>query len=112
MPGFDGRVREPAPSIGRWIVYSFLLTLLYWIALSLLLPDVVAEVLASAFSSPSVGSVLVRIIPVTAAFLLTIPFRISWNSGSDWAINLVAASMATGFAYLVTLFVVVGFFRG
>jgi len=107
VSSFDGRVRESPPSIGRWIAYSFLLTLCYWIALSLLLPDVVAEVLASTFAGPFVGAVLARIIPPIAALLLTIPLRISWSSGTDWAINLVAAGIATGFAYFIALFVVV-----
>jgi hypothetical protein len=100
--GFDGKVHRPPPSFGKWMAYSLLIALAYWILLAVLAPSFLSD-LSFPFRL-SLTKFFAANLPVVLALSLAVKLRLTENDALNWFLLYVAASLVNSMASVAVLF--------
>ncbi len=99
----ERKIREAGPSIGRWLILSFVLACAYWIAcLHWLGADVFAQIALSPNFVPPQYYIF-HLIPLSVSLGLAFPFRLTEPRVGQWIWLIAGASLLSELAFLVVL---------
>ena len=101
VPGFDGKVRERAPSVSRWLLLSFAISAAWWLGCIYAFGGRVSifnlifwvlDLHATPWWSPFVG-----LVPIVLSILLAIRMGLTASGSQSWR-------LLVGFAFASSLF--------
>ncbi len=104
VAGFGGKVRRKPPADTAWFATSFVLTVVYWIACSCLLPNgLYWEALFPVYAQAAWPALLIPIVPFVMTLALSFIFRVPDRTFWTWVLVIWAAETVTGFATFLSL---------
>jgi len=101
--GFDGKIRQKPPSIGRWMVVSFAISVVYWLASLALLPADVSSATTIPFlvgSRLAALGLIIGLVPFLTSLTIAFAFRLAEREAYSWVMLTVAALLTAGFGRL------------
>ena len=104
--GFDGRVRPEGPYWGRWLLSSFVLSVLYWfICMKFFDVNPFWQLVITNGNKLPWKELAIQIGPSLMSIAIAFPFRVPDKSVTTWLILLYGSGLATGvglFAVIMT----------